>query len=1089
MSRKRTGAAGLVVLVVLVLAAGSAAGGGGDTQVNQTGGSLDTLEQLTGPVMVELAGEPSAVVYAEARGRGASKAQAGQAAKARKAANDQAQQAVLQAMQRQGIAATPLYDVQTAYNGIVVQAEPGAAAELAALPGVKAVHALPLMELDNAYTVPLIGALQAWEAHGGTGENVSIAVIDTGVDYVHTGFGGSGSSEDYDIARSAAANPPSTDPHAVGFTVVGATGEVIYPSVKVVGGWDFVGDNYHAGIPARATPNPDPNPMDCHGHGTHVAGTAAGYGVNADGSTYTGPWDGSTDTSFDAMHIGPGVAPQADVYALRVFGCEGSTAVTVQAIEWAVDPDGDGDPSDHLDVINMSLGAFFGTPDDPSAQAAENAAAAGVLVVASAGNDQDVYYVTGSPATATRAISVASSADEVDTAETIRVNAPASIEGDYFGSKSVFFDWIAVPSATGNVYYPATNQYGCSLWAGADAANIAGRIVLIDWKKPGDVTFPCGSFARANNATAAGAIGIIMADNVPYSDVLIAGNEHTPAMVTTSTVGDALKSELTEGEISSVDATLDSLTFSQAIAPGRDDTLSGFTSRGPRTRGTALKPDLTAPGQSIWSPGVFSGQFGASSSGTSMAAPHAAGVMALLRQNRPAWSVEELKALVMNTAAHDLFTGFNQSGEKYGVGRVGAGRVNVATALAGDSVAYNADGSGSVSVSFGDVEVAGTLTATRTIRVANRGASAQTYSIGFDERLSIPGVSFSFPDGSSLSVPAGGSATFSVQLNADASAMQNTRDATVAGVQAGNPRHWLSEAGGLVTVTPSSGPSLRVPVYAAARPASTTKAAPPFLNVTPGGSGTINIAGEGVNTGPEPLGYLSKVSAFELQHTSGLATLGSGVSELARNGDIQHVGVATKGASLFFGISTHGDWSPAATDNALIVQVDRTGDGIANWQGFNTRFTNSDVFVFAGQSLTPVTGLGTRGLTFTNIFSSNVNTAPFNNNVIVFTIPASVLDLPEGQTSFRYRVIGESRFWGTIDATPWIPYDYAKPGLTFSDGLAGTIMYPALDGQKITVGYDAANFAANESEGVLLLHHFNQKGKRAEVLQVRTPGR
>ena len=71
---------------------------------------------------------------------------------------------MLAALERQGIDATPLYQVQSAYNGIAVQAAPGTLSELAALPGVKAVHEIPLVELDNHSSVPLIGALQAWGA-------------------------------------------------------------------------------------------------------------------------------------------------------------------------------------------------------------------------------------------------------------------------------------------------------------------------------------------------------------------------------------------------------------------------------------------------------------------------------------------------------------------------------------------------------------------------------------------------------------------------------------------------------------------------------------------------------------------------------------------------------------------------------------------------------------------------------------------------------------------------------------------------------------------------------------------------------------
>jgi hypothetical protein len=82
-------------------------------------------------------------------------------------------------------------------------------------------------------------------------------------------------------------------------------------------------------------------------------------------------------------------------------------------------------------------------------------------------------------------------------------------------------------------------------------------------------------------------------------------------------------------------------------------------------------------------------------------------------------------------------------------------------------------------------------------------------------------------------------------------------------------------------------------------------------------------------------------------------------------------------------------------------------------------------------------------------------------------------------------VQGISRFWGAIDTTPWARYNTAAPGLTFPNGLAGTNMYPGLNGEKLEIGYNAANFAANGSQGALLLHHFNRSGDRAEVLPVK----
>ena len=109
------------------------------------------------------------------------------------------------------------------------------------------------------------------------------------------------------------------------------------------------------------------------------------------------------------------------------------------------------------------------------------------------------------------------------------------------------------------------------------------------------------------------------------------------------------------------------------VRPERNDTLSGFTSRGGASGGGGLKPDISAPGQSIFSVASGTGNGGQSLNGTSMAAPHMAGVLALLRQQNPTWTVEQIKALAMNTAGHDLYTGTNGSGTAYGPARVGSG--------------------------------------------------------------------------------------------------------------------------------------------------------------------------------------------------------------------------------------------------------------------------------------------------------------------------------------------------------------------------------------------------------------------------------
>src|SRR5437879_3533851 len=289
----------------------------------------------------------------------------------------------------ESLGGTVVANYQAAYNGIKVRIAHDRVKELAALPGVVAVRPLQLMKPDNVRGIPLIGTPTVWQNLGLHGEGVKIAVIDTGIDYTHANFGGPGTVAAFQAAAAASTLP--ADPVLFG------------PSApRVKGGTDLVGDSYNADPSSpsfQPIPHPDPNPLDCAGHGSHVAGTAAGSGVTSAGATYTGPYNAATLAAPGNFNVGPGVAPKADLYALRVFGCEGPTDVTVDAIEWAVDND--------MAVINMSLGSVFGAKDDPSAVASTNAAKAGVIVVASAGNSGPSPYVIRSASTADGAISLA----------------------------------------------------------------------------------------------------------------------------------------------------------------------------------------------------------------------------------------------------------------------------------------------------------------------------------------------------------------------------------------------------------------------------------------------------------------------------------------------------------------------------------------------------------------------------------------------------------------------------------------------------------------------------------------------------------
>ena len=202
------------------------------------------------------------------------------------------------------------------------------------------------------------------------------------------------------------------------------------------------------------------------------------------------------------------MAPDAHLYSLRVFGCNGTTYLTVPAIDWAADPNGDGDFSDHLDVINMSLGSDYGSPYDADAVASDNAVLAGVIVVASAGNAANVYDIVGDPSVSGRAISVASSRDADNIVDGFLVDDGVLSGTVEPGSESAAFDWLTntLPITGELVVPPDTSNdqaLGCDPFNPTNAAAIAGKIVLLDWSEPS-----CGgSVTRTGNAYAAVAIG------------------------------------------------------------------------------------------------------------------------------------------------------------------------------------------------------------------------------------------------------------------------------------------------------------------------------------------------------------------------------------------------------------------------------------------------------------------------------------------------------------------------------------------------------------------------------------------------------
>ena len=294
-----------------------------------------------------------------------------------------------------------LASYQAAYNGFKVQIAANQAAQLASLPGVTGVYPLPTYKLDNTHGIPLVGGPQVWDAVNGNfhGEGIKIADIDTGIDYTHADFGGPG--------NPARTTRPRRSPRPTHVDVGCMT-----PSDAVLRPARAEGQGRHRPrrrrlqrrpalvlLPAGPASRPEParlqQPRDAHGRDDRgLRRPLRRLDVHAGRTT-------RTRSRSNSWNVGPGMAPKADLYSVKIFGCSNSTNDVIDGIEWAVDH--------NMDVINMSLGSPFGATDSPDAVAASNAAKDGVIVVASSGNEGPNPYMTGDPASGSGVISVAAS--------------------------------------------------------------------------------------------------------------------------------------------------------------------------------------------------------------------------------------------------------------------------------------------------------------------------------------------------------------------------------------------------------------------------------------------------------------------------------------------------------------------------------------------------------------------------------------------------------------------------------------------------------------------------------------------------------
>ena len=864
-----------------------------------------------------------------------------------------------------------------AVPGVVLSTEKSRLSALSRMPEVRAVHRMVPKKLTNAHAVRLTRTSEAWKSFGRFGDGVRIGVIDTGIDYRHADFGGG-----------------------------------TFPTAKVVGGHDFAGDEYTG--KSGSLPEPDGDPLDCEGHGTHVAGTAAGFGVNADGSTYRGSYSG---VDLDALKIGPGTAPKALLYGLKVFGCEGSTNLTAKALDWALDPNGDGDFADRLDVVNLSLGSDFGAPDDPDSLFVRKLVEHGVVVVAAAGNGGDFYDVAGSPANSPGAISVSNSRDEFsmhDGVEALGKQWPGQYSQNFKGALDLTLPVVRLSS----------NVDGCR----PISEPLAGKVVWLEWDDS-DATRACGSGARTDNAWKAGAAGVLLPTTLPVFAAGIAGNAHIPAFQLTAAASAALRPALEAGTLT-VHMTSSLKRAVPSITPALADTMTPSSSR------SRSAISVAAPGDTILSAASGTASDGVSLGGTSMATPHVAGIAALLREVHPQWTVAEVKAALMNTASGVVRSA---DGVREAPMRVGAGRVDGLAALGADVLALG-------DASFGTLEVRAPLLNNRTIRLLNKGTTPVHLRTRYEPITTVPGVSFqaTVPY---VVVPPGGSASVGVQLRiANPAALRKAPDPTVS---LADGRQFLAEASGLLMFTGDR--ELRVPVYAAPKPVSR-------LTVVAG-----RVAGQGL----DQQDYQSRMTVLQLGARSDrLPDCGPdlqdncAVNRTARGGDLRYVGATATADLLAFGVATWDTWSNLGSNTQPQVRFSVGG------KEFLTRAvkqTDADGDVTADIWLARTTLLGSDEVLDEqplNGHPGDVDTNVFDSDVVVLPVSRSVL--PEGPVTYTVGVHSEY----TAPADPDEVVDVTPPAV-----FAYEVVVPSLS----TVVHPGDQVPP----GSLVLFHHNATGNRA----------
>lgn len=623
------------------------------------------------------------------------------------------------------------YQFTVAVNGVATVVPYGRIEQILAVDGVADVYLEERYELDEtvqpdtATAGEMVGSYSAW-ADGYTGAGSRIAIIDTGLDLSHPSFSEGGyyyslgisaasfgkKISDYNLLTkeeikkalpnlsiSADKNPPKADD--------------LYRNAKVPFAYNYVDDGLDVSHDAEGDSNGD--------HGTHVAGIAAA-------NRYVPHYDADGDLYYDKQELGvTGVAPDAQLVVMKVFGVGGGAYSSdyMAAIEDAIWL--------NCDSVNLSLGSgsagrSYGSKSDQ--QILDSFRNTDTVVTVSAGNNgawgenvltgTGMTYTTdvrmhtgGSPGSYTNSFTIASVTNTSMSGVMGKFNGVAAIPGDTgetYGAKN-FSTLDTSEDQSGTTYDyvflgdPVKGEGIYGLPENYANVDVKGKVVLISRGN--------SSFAdKANAAIQAGAAAAVIYNNAPGSiNMNLTGyNFPNPAVMIEQSKAKEILAASTQDETTglwggkmTVSAKAETL---HGVADGYKP--SSFSSWG-TTENLDLKPELMTPGGNIYST-LNHSSYGMMS-GTSMAAPSAAGGAAIMAQYIKEHKLSKQEGLTVRALAMALMMSTSEpltdpdTGVTYSPRQQGSGLMQLQEAVTSPAyllVGEKEGNDGKVKLTFGD---------------------------------------------------------------------------------------------------------------------------------------------------------------------------------------------------------------------------------------------------------------------------------------------------------------------------------------------------------------------------------------------------